>query len=173
MGGIIGSGRNNLMNSPRPEGDPSEVKNSWEEVRKIGADKIATAVFEKLFEMDPDSFQMFKTFRDDPNWRENKGFKSHSRLVLNVIGGAVVKDQGEEELKKIMLTIGSAHAMFDIKEVHFIIMKDELLVQLKLHLGDKFTPQVRMAWEHAYDAFVRAMKFAMVNGSVKHTPPHA
>lgn len=155
------------MNSPRPEGDPNAAKESWEEIRKVGVDKVGVAVFEKLFHDDPESFQMFKTFRDDPNWKENKGFKSHSRLVMNVIGGAVAKDQGDEELRKIMLTIGSAHAAFAIKDIHFTIMRNELFVQLQLHLGSKFTPEVKAVWEHAYDAFVRAMKYAMTSGSVK------
>ncbi len=164
MGGIVGSF--NLLISPRPEGNPNAAKESWEEVRRIGVDKIAVAIFEKLFEVHPDSFQMFKTFRDDPNWKENKGLKSHSKLVLNMIGGAVVKEQGEEDLKKSLLTIGSAHAVFPIKEVHFTVMKEELLVQLKIHLT-RFTPEVKAAWEHAFDAFVVAMVYTMENGSVK------
>jgi hemoglobin-like flavoprotein len=167
MGGIIGRGNSNLMNSPRPEGSPNAAKESWQEVRRIGIDKIGAAVFEKLFERDNEAFRMFKTFREDPNWKVNKGFISHSRIVLNVIGGAVAKEQDEEELRKIMLTIGSAHSVFPIKDIYFQIMKDELLLQLKLHLGPKFTSDVRIAWEHAYDTFVRAMKYSIVNGSVK------
>lgn len=167
MGGIISSSL--VPKSPRPnEGTPGNAgRESWNEIKAIGVDKLGMAVFEKLFEVDPKVFQMFKTFREDPNWRENKAFRSHCKLVMNVLGSAVVNDQSEEELRRTMHTIGSAHSIFEITREHFAVLNKELIVQLKLLLGDKFTPAVEKAWKNAAEKFSSAMIAAMEQGSVR------
>lgn len=143
------------------------IKESWQIIKKIGADVVGVAVFIKLFESDPQTFQMFKTFRDDQDWKDSKAFKFHSKAFINVIGSAVVNVQSEEEIGTTMHTIGAAHSLFDIRNEHFDILHDELIKQLRLHLQEKFTKEVEKAWNEAYEHVGHAMKFSMTHGSGK------
>lgn len=143
----------------KPGPASTAVKDSWKDIKKQGlVDTIGMAVFVKLFEHDPETFQMFKTFRDDKDWKEAKGFKFHSKTVINVIGNAVSNNQDEETVRDQFSAIGTAHSFFDIKPRHFDIMRDELLKQLELHLKTKFKSEVREAWSQGYDYVAIAMQ---------------
>jgi hemoglobin-like flavoprotein len=155
-----------LINGASGPADPNALKESWQEVKKIGVEKIGAMMFIKLFELHPEAFQMFKTFRDQTEWKSSKALLSHSRLVLNVIGNALLASD-QKDLQTRMFTIGSAHAVFDIKEEYFIVMKAELINQLQSHLKEKFTKEVKFSWETAFDNFEKAMKTAMASTSTK------
>jgi hemoglobin-like flavoprotein len=171
--GTNSSSQNSATNSPRPNNGGKHphasepVKESWQIIKKIGAEVIGIAIFIKLFEKYPQTFQMFKTFREDESWKDSKAFKFHSKAFINVIGSALVNVQTEEEIGTTMNTIGAAHSLFDIRNEHFDLLKEELMKQLQLHLQDKFNKEIEKAWSEAYDHVGHAMKFAMTHGSGK------
>lgn len=132
------------------------LKESWQIVKKE-VDVIGRNIFIKLFEEDPQTFQMFKSFRDRMDWQENKAFKAHSRTVINVIGSYVSKQQTEAQFNQTINTMGTAHSFFDIKPQHFDIMREEMLVQLQNILKEKFTPPVKKGWLEGYDAVAKGL----------------
>lgn len=172
MGGIVSrgsgqgqEGRASSSTNSRPRHASAAVKESWDLVKKHGAEHVGMEIFLKLFDKYPAVFQMFKSFREEPNWRETKGFKFHSKTVVNVIGSAVVNVQTEEALRDTIHSVGTAHSFFDIRDEHFAFIKVELMVQLEGLLKEKFTAEVRTAWSTAYDHVMGAMVYAMKNNS--------
>jgi len=131
---------------------------SWKKVKEYGVEKIGMAMFNNLFIKDPESFQMFKTFRDDQNWKDSKGFKSHSKIVVTVIGNAVGNETGESKMKTTLQNIGQAHALFLIQPHHFGYMREAMMDKLREVLGDEFTHEVQESWGDSYDVFADAMK---------------
>jgi hemoglobin-like flavoprotein len=166
MGGIV-TKREGPKSEPIEPVSVEQLKESWQAVKAYGVDKMGVLLFIKLFDSDPDTFSMFKTFRDEKDWKESKAFHFHSKAFLNVVGGALVNVQTEDALGKTMHTLGSAHSLFDIRKEHFEILKKELMIQLELLLKDKFTPGVRKEWTTAYENVMRAMMFSMSHASGK------
>lgn len=144
--------------SGQPHKAPQNVKDSWLAVKDIGVDIVGMGMFEKLFELEPQTRLMFKTFGEDPNWRNSTGFRFHSKTVLNVIGSALCNVQSEKALENTLRTVGSAHSLFEIHPRHYDILRDGLMEELERRLKDKFTPDIRKAWETAYDNVAIAMK---------------
>lgn len=156
------------------EGSPeydAAMKETWQIIKKQ-ADVIGRAIFAKLFEEDPKTFQMFKSFRERMDWTESKGFKAHSRTVMNVIGSHVAKLQSEEELKTTIRTMGAAHSFFDITQRHFDIMRESLVEQLELHLKEKLTPNIKKGWLKAYDAVAVGILAGMKETSSRRVAGH-
>eukprot|EP01031_Cornospumella_fuschlensis_P030547 gene30547-36918_t len=146
------------------------VKDSWQFVKKGGAEKLGMKLFIKLFEVDPETFQMFKTFREEENWQQSKAFTFHSKSFINVIGSAVNNHQGEAEVSRTMHTLGAAHSFFAIRQEHFDAIRAELLIQLRLLLDKQFTKDVEMAWMEAYDLVAKCMLHAMQHSSTRQLP---
>lgn len=176
MGGII-SKSTTTTKTIKPETSKSEVsrdmdnlKQIWADVKMIGVEQIGMDVFKVLFKKYPDTFHMFKSFSDEIKWEEHRGFRVHSKTFLNVIGNALTSIQTEEELASTMTTIGAAHSYFPIKEEHFVILKDELMNQLRLQLKERFTPEVEKAWCSAYDRVMDAMFHSILHSSTKNHP---
>jgi hemoglobin-like flavoprotein len=172
MGGTVG-----ILSSLSPLSSSSAsasvsdaaAKESWLYIKKSNLiETIGKNIFTKLFEEDPKTFQMFKSFRDRMDWMDSKGFKSHSKIVMNVIGGAVAKVQTEENFQNTIHTMGTAHSLFGISPHHFDIMKAALIEQLQIHLQEKFTPGVRQAWIKAFDDVAVNMQNAMKEHSGRH-----
>ena len=172
MGGIVSRSAtttttNNTSSSSTPHHASPAVKESWDIIKKIGAEQIGMKVFIKLFDKFPEVFQMFKSFREEVHWKDTKGFKFHSKTVINVIGSAVVNVQSEEALRETIHSVGTAHSFFDIRDEHFEFIKHELLIELEAVLQEKFTTEVKRAWSIAYDNVMNAMVYAMKHSSTK------
>jgi hemoglobin-like flavoprotein len=155
MGGIVAIFARS--NAPHIKSSAAGVE-SWKKVKELGVEKIGMAMFMHLYEKDPATFQMFKTFRDDTNWKESKGFKSHSKIVITVIGNAVGNETGESKMKTTLQNIGTAHSLFPIKPLHFDYMKEGMMQKLRASLGESFTEEVEASWSDSFDVFANAMK---------------
>ena len=53
------------------------LKKSWQDVEAYGPEKIGEKMFDALFEIYPESFNMFLSFCDDPNWKKSAHYKHH------------------------------------------------------------------------------------------------
>ncbi|RYG70355.1 globin [archaeon] len=189
MGGIISSspkpkelavvptvatnGNSSMANIKKIAANPKSsqaVRDSWQAVKKLGAEKLGTKLFMKLFEVDPDTFQMFKTFREEEDWQKSKAFTFHSKSFVNVIGSAVNNHQGESEVTRTMHTLGAAHSFFAIRQEHFDTLRAELLIQLRAVLDKQFSQEVEQAWMKGYDLVAKCMLHAMQHSSTRQLP---
>lgn len=161
MGGIISNKFEDLASKQTVNTVTPDIIESWSLIREYGSEKIAMEVFKTLYDRDPEIFSLFKSFCNDPKWSSSRGFRIHSKTVMNVLGSALVNIQTEEEVISAMATVGTLHTTFSIGSRHFELLKNELILQLEQHLKEKFTPEVKAAWILAYNRVAKGMQFAM------------
>lgn len=68
-----------------------------------------------------------------------------------------------ESISDSLAKMGERHAQYGAEIKHFPTVKTALLLALKDYLGEKFTPQLAVAWEEVFDDVAQIMEQAMAN----------
>lgn len=118
--------------------------------------------YERLFEIAPDIKPMFRT---DLKAQQSKFMKVidevvqlHLRAIISL--PVTAQASGEATLPGAFWS-GKLHAAYGVRMVDFERMKEVLIWALEQALGADMTPEVRDAWNTAYDIVVRAMQRGM------------
>lgn len=79
-------------------------------------------------------------------------FLVHSRGVIRTVDAAVtlLEAGNMDKLVEVLKDLGTRHATYDVKEVHYPIVGEALLDTLGKALGEGFTPEVKEAWVGVY-----------------------
>jgi hemoglobin-like flavoprotein len=123
---------------------------SWELVKEYGAEKLGMALFKNLFKKAPETFPMFDSFCNDPNWEESPHFKHHCKVVVNVIGSFIKLLRNPALLVSHIEFLGLKHNLFKITPGHFDILGGELLNCLKNALGEHYSKETNDSWLVVY-----------------------
>ena len=107
------------------------LKKSWVDVDNYGPEKIGATMFEALFLIYPESFGMFLSFCDDPNWKTSAHYKHHCRVVVAVIGSGIKTLKMPEVLCPHLEFLGFQHKLRDIHLVHFNCLGEEMIKALE------------------------------------------
>jgi len=113
------------------------------------ADDAAALFYRRLFEIDPELRQMFKS---DP--------AEQRRKLMQMLTAAVKGLPRLDRLIPVVEDLGRRHAGYGVRDEHYDTVGAALLWTLEKGLGSAFTPDVREAWTTVYGLLASTMKNA-------------
>lgn len=125
------------------------VLESWQSVA-ADRDRIATAFYERLFEIHPHSQQLFA--------RTNM---TEQRVKVMTMLDDIVRNLDQlDELIPTVAALGRRHHGYGVQDADYDRVREALLGAIGNSIGDAFTREVRSAWEEAYALTASVMKRA-------------
>lgn len=115
------------------------LQDSFAEVMAI-RQEAAALFYERLFALDPALRPLF----GDTDMR-SQGMKLTAALAL-VVG----KLRGLGEVIPVLENLAVKHVAYGVEERHYATVGVALIQTLALAFGDRFTPELRAAWQIAY-----------------------
>jgi hemoglobin-like flavoprotein len=124
------------------------VKDSWSKVVPI-ADQAAALFYGKLFDLDPSLKPMFKG-----------DMKEQGEKLMKMIAVAVDNLDKLDEIVPAVQDLGVKHLEYGVKNSQYDTVGAALLWTLGQGLGERFTPEVKLAWTDVYGLLATTMKDA-------------
>ena len=103
------------------------LSRSWPLVDTYGPEKIGIAMFSGLFNQHPESFNMFPSFRDEPQWSTSPHFIHHCRVVVAVIGSSIKTLKTPQTLCPHLQFLGTQHSVRGITLIHMECLGKEFI----------------------------------------------
>ena len=125
------------------------VKETWQKVEPM-ADAATRLFYDRLFEIDATTRQLFKT--TDLTEQRRKLFQT----LTMIVGGL----DHLETLVPAIEDLGRRHAQFGVTNAHYETVGAALLWTLEQGLGSGWTPEVKGAWSSAYALLADIMRAA-------------
>lgn len=139
------------------------VRNSFSKIEPIAA-QVGAAFYNKLFNNNPETRELFKR---DMSYQHAKFMSVVNELVSlhlrSLISLPVTLLNSAEAAMPAVHMLGKRHADFGVTPAHFDLMRSALLETFSELLSDDFTPQMREAWEAAFDVMASVMKKGLQN----------
>jgi hemoglobin-like flavoprotein len=139
------------------------VRSSFTKIEPI-ASQVGEAFYNKLFNTAPETRQLFK---EDMSFQHQKFMSVVNELVSlhlrSLISLPVTLLNSSEAAMPTIYELGKRHVEFGVTPAHFGLMRSALIETLAELLGDEFTPQMREAWEAAFDVMANVMKKGLEN----------
>ena len=129
------------------------IEMSWQKVGPI-AETAAILFYERLFELDPDLEDLFKS---TPMERQRANLV---QALDRVVKGLADFEAVQGELK----ALGRRHAAYGVLAAHYSTVGAALIWTLERGLADIWTAELRNAWTAAYVAISTAMKEGAAEG---------
>ena len=125
------------------------VQGSWEAISREH-DRVATAFYERLFEIDAAAAPMFA-----------KTAMPEQRAKFVAMLGEIVRNlDAPEALIPSLSALGRRHRDYGVRPVDYDRVREAFFAALVAELGDGFTDELRDAWEEAYALTAGVMKRA-------------
>ena len=115
------------------------VQTSWHAIVP-NHDRVASRFYERLFENDPGAAALFGR----TNMTEQRV------KFVTMLGGIVRNLDLPEDLIPLVSALGRRHVDYGVRPIHYDRVREALFAALADELGDRFTDDVRDAWEEAY-----------------------
>ncbi len=125
------------------------IKRSWNDVVPI-ADMAARAFYDRLFEIDPNTAELFG----------GVDLERQQLKLLGAIGFVVTNVDRPESLIPVLHDLGRRHAQYGVRDHHYDSVGTALLWTLEQGLGRAFTAETRSAWTIAYASIAGVMREA-------------
>ncbi|MCG8418931.1 MAG: globin domain-containing protein [Proteobacteria bacterium] len=122
------------------------VQDSWVKVRPI-ADAVAALFYDRLFEIDPSTRQLFKS-----------DMSEQKRKLMQTLTLAVDGLRAPGKLVPILEELGARHAGYMVQDHHYDRVGEALLWTLSEGLGEEFTDELHDAWTAVYTLVATVMK---------------
>jgi len=122
------------------------VQSSFESIVPV-ADDFARRFYARLFELAPDTRQMFAYVDMDVQ----------RKMLIDVLAAAI---RGLDDLPALLPTLealGRRHVGYGVAVSHYRAVGTSLLETLAAQFGDAFTPEVHLAWMEIYGVLARTM----------------
>ena len=110
------------------------------------ADPIAKSFYMHLFEIAPSSKKLFT------GDMERQGSMLMTSLSLAVSGLSSIED-----VMPSVQALGERHYSYGVKREYFQPALESFIWALEQHLGEKFTPELKNAWNDAFKTLTDAM----------------
>ena len=125
------------------------VQGSWEAISREH-DRVATAFYERLFEIDAAAGPMFA-----------KTAMPEQRAKFVAMLGEIVRNlDAPEALIPSLSALGRRHRDYGVRPIDYDRVREAFFAALMAELGDGFTDELRDAWEEAYALTAGVMKRA-------------
>lgn len=139
------------------------VRNSYAKIEPVAA-KVGGIFYDKLFAMAPATRRLFS---EDMSVQHEKFMSVVKELVSlhlrSLISLPVTLLQNSEAALPAIHTLGARHVHWGVQPAHFDLMRVALMDTLTEVLGHDFTPELREAWEAAFDLMANVMKNGLKN----------
>ena len=133
------------------------VQETWSQVAPI-ADTAAKLFYDRLFEIDPTTRQMFKA----------DGLPEQRRKLMQTLDHLVRGLDRLDDLVPVIEELGRRHVGYGVRDDHYDSVGAALLWTLEQGLGTQWTPEAKAAWTDVYALTAGVMRSAAGNG-----PPSA
>lgn len=127
------------------------IKSSWDKVFPI-ADQAAELFYGKLFELDPEVKNLFKS-----------DMSVQGKKLMTMIDSVVRSLGNLEAVVPAIQASGKRHVEYGVKDEDYDTVGEALIWTLGAGLGDAFTEEVKEAWVAAYTLLATTMKDAARN----------
>ncbi|MEH2191085.1 MAG: adenylate/guanylate cyclase domain-containing protein [Nostoc sp.] len=124
------------------------VQSSFAKIQPIAA-TAAELFYQRLFELSPSLRPLFKGSMED-----------QQRKLMSTLAIAVEGLRQPTGIIKAVQELGKRHVSYGVTAEYYDVVGEALLWTLEQGLGEAFTPQVRRAWEEAYNFLSEIMKDA-------------
>uniref|UniRef100_A0A0E0A1N2 Globin domain-containing protein n=1 Tax=Oryza glumipatula TaxID=40148 RepID=A0A0E0A1N2_9ORYZ len=129
------------------------VLRSWQSMKK-DSESIALKFFLRIFEIAPAAKQMFSFLRDsgdDVPLESHPKLKAHAVTVFACESATQLRKTGDVKVREATLRrLGATH-----------VVKTALLDTIKDAVPEVWSPEMKGAWEEAYDQLAAAIKEEM------------
>ena len=125
-----------------------QVQRSFKDVAPI-ADAIGTTFYDRLFEVHPDLRPLFP---DDIPAQAKKLVQTLAMIVNSLHRLDAIHPEIE--------ALACRHKDYGVVDDHYTMVGEALIWTLEHHLGKAFTPQIKLAWQTAYNVLADLMIYA-------------
>ncbi|MEJ2227822.1 MAG: globin domain-containing protein [Alphaproteobacteria bacterium] len=145
---------------------PSQLRIVRDTYTKIApvATQVGEKFYDRLFSLAPETR---KLFRDDMSYQHEKFMSVVAELVnlhlRSLLSLPATQMEDSEAAMPTIRKLGKEHADWGVIPAHFGLMRTSLMTTMHEFLGDQFTPQVREAWEEAFDIMAKVMKNGLLD----------
>ena len=115
------------------------VIESWRSLAPDGG-TVGAAFYRRLFEIDPGLRALFAS----------EGLEIQAQKFVSMLELFVQWLDFPEKLVPVLKQLGERHTKYGVREEHYGKVGTALLGAIEDGLGDRFTPDVRSAWNEAY-----------------------
>jgi nitric oxide dioxygenase len=123
------------------------VQDSWESISR-DHDRIATAFYERLFEIDAPARALFS----------KTNMVAQRVKFIDMLGEIVRNLDIPKELIPSVSALGRRHVDYGVRDIDYDRVREALFAALAMEVGDAFTDELRDAWEEAYALTASVMK---------------
>ncbi|KAK3138257.1 hypothetical protein QOZ80_5AG0366490 [Eleusine coracana subsp. coracana] len=141
------------------------VLSAWNAMKGDSA-AIGLKFFLRIFEIAPGAKQMFSFLRHagDAPLENHPKLKTHAVAVFVMAceSATQLRNTGDVKVREATLKrLGATHVKAGVADAHFEVVKTALLDTIRDAVPDMWTPEMKAAWEEAYDQLATAIKAEM------------
>ena len=137
-------------------GDVKVVQEDWKLVLEK-EEEFHVKFYEHLFQLDPDLKYLFK-----------RSMRMQGRKVISMFDTAIQKLDQPLTLLPPLLAAGTRHLQYNVKDSHYVTMRDAFIETIAEFLGDSFTSEKEQAWRNAFDLITEIMITGHGRGAIGH-----
>jgi hemoglobin-like flavoprotein len=115
------------------------VIESWQSLAPNGQ-MVGTIFYRRLFEIDPNLRPLFAKV----------SMEEQIRKLVTMLDLVVKWLDVPERLVPVLKQLGERHTKYGVQDEHYSKVGSALIATLEEGLGDKFTPELRGAWNEAF-----------------------
>ena len=121
--------------------------------------ELGSAIFERLFEIDPSSRRLFKGDMDEQKLKMARLFGEAVRLRTRSQHFLPVTGKGGQVVIPGIGSLGARHEMtYGVRPEQYAHMRDAVLYAIWRLLGDDYNDEIGRAWSEIFDMLARAMQ---------------
>ncbi|KAI4318375.1 hypothetical protein MLD38_032089 [Melastoma candidum] len=140
------------------------VVKSWNSMKK-NAGELGLKLFLRVFEIAPSAKNLFSFLKDSTvPLDQNPKLKTHAMIVFVMTCESAVqlRKSGKVTIKDANLKdLGATHIKYNVVDEHFEVVRYALLETIKEAVPDMWSPEMKSAWEEAYNQLKAAIKSEM------------
>jgi hemoglobin-like flavoprotein len=121
------------------------IRDSLIRVRPL-ADKIAESFYSHMFEIAP---QLRKLFTGN--------MRTQGAMLMTSLELAVSSMDDIQSILPSIQALGQRHLSYGVKKEYYLYAKESFLWALQKHLEQGFTPELKTAWDQAFDTLIKEM----------------
>ncbi|MBK5971076.1 MULTISPECIES: globin domain-containing protein [Thiorhodovibrio] len=125
--------------------DIALVRSSWAQLQPQ-ADQLGTALYQRMFNDNPDLRHLFKGEMDE-----------QAHKLMRMVNRAVESLDDLQALDRVIKMMGARHSGYGVEDEDFPRLREALITTLAERLGSDFTAETRTAWIRVYDELAELM----------------
>ncbi len=128
---------------------PAQVGIVQDSFKRIGpqAAEASRIFYDELFRISPGLRALFP-----------QDMAAHKTKFVQMLAGVARSLDQIAAVSEEIVDLGRRHLSYDVEDDHYAVVGEALLWTFNRVLGPEFTPEVRDAWEAAYDMIARVMQ---------------